>query len=222
MVIGEKIDINNNNLIIAVDGFSVTGKSMVATFVAEKYDMYSLDSGLLYCVVAHKLAKANIQKVNSNRIVAMLNELEINEDGTIYHDGHKIDADFFTDEFVLNKVTYYAHKPNIRKGINQFIRNYAKNKSIVVNGRDIGSVVLPEAQIKFLFWIPGQDIDGENKCSWLSDNSIKRNRLDYDNIEKPDQLGEDDELIDVLTESSFSIKDIVVKKIDNWINHHGK
>jgi len=213
---------NDNNLIIAVDGFSGTGKSMIASFIAEKYDMYSLDSGLLYCVVTYKLIKENILNFDPDRIIAILNELEIDKDGTIYLDGHKIDFGFFTGDFVLNNVTYYAHKAEVREGINRFIRNYARNKSIVVNGRDIGSVVLPKAQIKILFWLPGQDTDGANKCEWLSDNSVKRNRLDYDNIEKPDQLGEDDVLIDASTESSVVIKDIVVCKIDNWIKHHVK
>ena len=164
-----------DKVIIAIDGQASTGKSTQAKKIADHLGFNYRDSGAYYRAITLYLLNSN---VNQNLKISqeILNQISIKQD---YSEGNfRI---FLNDDNVTNKirghkvslsVSNYAKKPEIRKFVFDQLRNSAESNSIVVDGRDIGTVVFPDADFKF-FLIAEPRIRAERRHKQIDDDSVK-------------------------------------------------
>lgn len=129
---------------IAIDGLSGCGKSTLAKELAKRFQLLYIDSGALYRLTAHMLKRSDDI---TDADMAFLNEVEMCQDGDILWKGSSYLKEIMSPE-VKNIVSLVAQNPVVRDHINSWIREKARDTSVVMDGRDIGSVVLPDAEIK--------------------------------------------------------------------------
>lgn len=140
------------DIIIAIDGYSSTGKSSFAKMIAEEFSFLYLDSGALYRgVTLFAIENGYIRDDNT------INVPELNKalDGLDLHFGPKgtyIGERCIEDEIrsmaVADKVSPIATVAEVRAFVDRKLREFGKKKRIVMDGRDIGTTVFPDAEIK--------------------------------------------------------------------------
>ena len=164
-----------DKVIIAIDGQASTGKSTQAKKIADNLGLNYRDSGAFYRAITLYLLNSNVNhdlKISQK----ILNQISIKQD---YNEG--LFRIFLNDDDVTNKirghkvslnVSNYAKKPEIRKFVFDQLRKSAESNSIVVDGRDIGTVVFPDANFKF-FLIAEPRIRAERRHKQIDDDSVK-------------------------------------------------
>lgn len=132
---------------IAIDGPAGAGKSTVAKIVADKMNMTYIDTGAMYRAIT--LLSIKHGKNDVGDIINLAKEVEIKIHGKcIYVNGEDV-TDAVRNLEVTNKVSTIAKIPEIRVLMTRLQREMAKNKGIVMDGRDIGTTILPDAKYKF-------------------------------------------------------------------------
>ena len=133
---------------IAIDGPSGVGKSTISDRLAQILNMRHLDTGAMYRCVAYYLKQENTDIENEQELLEALNQIHIrfNEDQVILND---MDV---SKEIRTNDISMYASKtsalPAVRKKLVDLQQEIAKEKGYIVDGRDICTVVLPDAEVK--------------------------------------------------------------------------
>ncbi|NLM44429.1 MAG: (d)CMP kinase [Clostridiales bacterium] len=134
---------------IAIDGPAGAGKSTVAKLLSKKIGFTYIDSGALFRAITLKVLKLGIDINDINSIIKHAENSKIDFiNNSIYLDGIDVSKDI-RDDIINKNVSYIAMIPEIRKIIVNIQRKIAKNKNVVVDGRDIGTTVFPDAFIKF-------------------------------------------------------------------------
>lgn len=137
---------------IAIDGPSGSGKSTMAKLLSEKLRIMYLDTGAMYRALALKAVRLGLDTANSEQILPLLSDLDIKisyEAGVqkvILH-GEDVSDKIRTDEISMGASNVSAI-PEVRKSLVRLQQRIAGNNSVVMDGRDIGIDVLPDAQIK--------------------------------------------------------------------------
>ena len=214
----------NKPLVIAIDGPAGAGKSTVAQKVAERLGLAYVDSGATYRAVARKVLEAGVPPEDEQTVSRLIGEIEIQitTDGVQPHillDGRDV-----TDKIRTPEVTLAAAKvsrlPEVRTKLVELQRGYAKGRGVVMEGRDIGTVVFPDAPLKiFLKADPeerarrrlGQDIK-EGRDATLEQTAYeigRRDQLDAERKLSPLVPAEDATRID----STLLTADQVVERI---------
>jgi len=139
--------------VITIDGPAGAGKSTVAKRLAQKLNLSYLDTGAMYRALTLKAIQLNVNLEDEEAIVAMARETNIdleNHDSCsrVMLDGKDVSEDIRTLE-VTNKTFYIAQKPSVRAIMVEWQRIIGSKKGIVVEGRDVGTVVFPKANKKF-------------------------------------------------------------------------
>lgn len=138
---------------IAIDGPSGSGKSTAAKNLAGLLGIEYIDTGAMYRAVALKALNGGIEPENE-LITEMLAETDIDfQDGKIYLDGQDVSGSIRTLE-VSSMASRVSSLPGCRKKLVELQRRIADRKSVVMDGRDIGSHVLPDAEFKFFITAP--------------------------------------------------------------------
>ena len=143
----------NERLIIAIDGPAGSGKSTVAKEVAKRLKLLYVDTGAMYRAVTLKALRENTDLNDKSGLAALAKESEIvlKTDGsfklTVFLDGEDVSEKIRT-AFVTNNVKYIACVPGVRKEMVVLQRKAASTGRAVLEGRDIGTVVFPDADIK--------------------------------------------------------------------------
>ncbi|MDV3823528.1 cytidylate kinase [Elizabethkingia anophelis] len=141
--------------VIAIDGFSSTGKSSISKIIARELGIIHMDTGALYrgitvFAIQHYLENNSI---NIPLLISHLNDINLefrNIDGNLqlFLNNKNIDAEI-RDPKVSDYVSEVAKQPEVRTFLLSMQRQMAENGGIVMDGRDIGTVVLPNADYKF-------------------------------------------------------------------------
>ena len=146
-----------NTTIIAIDGPSSSGKSTIAKLIARHFNFTYIDSGSIYRAVTYIAVKNNLIdnfKVDSLAIIEILKKTSISfsfnskNQNIISVDGVELENKIRTFK-ISNLVSLIAEKNKIRKYVVKIQKDISNNKSVVMDGRDIGSVVFPNADVKF-------------------------------------------------------------------------
>lgn len=138
---------------IAIDGPAGAGKSTIAKIIADRLNILYLDTGAMYRAVALKVLENEIDPANPNLVIPLLSSTHINVSyyqklQRIYLDGK--DVTHFIREPQISKVaSVIATIPEVRVKLVEVQRQLAKQYSLVMDGRDIGTFVLPNADKKF-------------------------------------------------------------------------
>lgn len=139
---------------IAIDGPSGAGKSTTARALAEKLGFLYIDTGALYRSIGFYCIKANVSDLSSaEQVSARLKDIHIelkfiNGQQRVYLNGSDV-SDFIRTPEVSMAASAVSAIPEVRAFLLDLQRNIAKKNNIIMDGRDIGTVILPNAQVKF-------------------------------------------------------------------------
>jgi len=176
-----------SKIIIAIDGFSSTGKSTIAKQLAKALDYIYVDTGAMYRAVAYFALKHNLigdDFFKEGELVNRLEDISINFKfnkavgfAEVYLNGINIEADIRTlrvSKFVSPVATLSA----VRSKLVEQQQLMGKDKGIVMDGRDIGTVVFPDAELK-IFMTASAETRAKRRYKELLDRGHK---LSYDDV----------------------------------------
>ena len=153
---------------VAVDGPSGAGKSTLAKAVAKELRIMYVDTGAIYRVIGVAAQRRGIDPKDEAAVVAMLPELDIGlrhgADGEqrMYLNGEDVSA-----EIRLPEISMYASAvsalPPVRAFLLEMQRRFAREQSVIMDGRDIGTVVLPDAEVK-IFLTASSAVRAKRRC----------------------------------------------------------
>lgn len=138
---------------IAIDGPAGAGKSTAAKALAAKLGIVYVDTGAMYRALALKAVRLGIEPDDEEKVLPFLPDTEVDiayQDGFqhIFLDGEDVSTLIRTEK-VSQAASMISTLPCVRKKLTQLQRKIAKSRSVVMDGRDIGTVVLPDAEYKF-------------------------------------------------------------------------
>jgi cytidylate kinase len=135
-------------MVIAMDGPAGAGKSTISKLFAEKIGFIRLDTGALYRGIALVATRAGLQAQESDALQALLNQTEIDQqDGAIYINGILENESIRTPE-ISKAASDFATLASVRHRLLELQRKIGKSKNCILDGRDIGTVVFPDADLK--------------------------------------------------------------------------
>jgi len=207
----------NNKIIIAIDGYSSTGKSTLAKHLAKELGFVYIDTGAMYRAVALYAIQKGLLKndlLDKEALVSHLNEIELifkyNSKlgfSEMFLNGINVENEIRSIE-VSNVVSKVAAISEVRKQLVAQQQQMGIHKGIVMDGRDIGTVVFPKAEIK-IFMTASADKRAQRRFNEMINNGIK---ISYDavleNVNSRD-------LIDTTRKDSPLLKAIDAVEIDN-------
>jgi cytidylate kinase len=140
------------SLVIAIDGPAASGKSSTAQMVAEKLGYLHVDSGSLYRAATAAILRAerDASEWTEQRVLAAVKPVELRAARTSFYpvlDGRGIEDEIRGSDVTRN-VSRVAQMPRVREWVNEKVRQAAASKDVVVDGRDMGTVVFPDADLK--------------------------------------------------------------------------
>lgn len=205
---------NKKGLVIAIDGFSSTGKSSISKVVADTLGLIHIDTGAMYRAITLfglRNFKNEKQEIDLPKLLQNLNEisLEFKENSgklEIYLNGENVSKEIRTTE-VSDNVSFIAKQPEVRERLVVLQRDIAEKQGVIMDGRDIGTVVLPNADYKFFLtasaderarrrFLELQSLGIETTVEEVKQNLIERDRIDSEREISPLKQAEDAILID--------------------------
>lgn len=151
-------------VVITIDGPAGAGKSSVARTLAQRLDFSFLDTGAMYRALTLKAIRLNISLEDESALVtlARATSIDLKEDADhalrVYLDGGDVTAEIRSLE-VTNNTFYIARAPGVREIVVEWQRRIGRERNVVAEGRDVGTVVFPKARYKFYL-----DADFEVRC----------------------------------------------------------
>lgn len=141
-----------NNIVITIDGPSGVGKGTLCQALAQKLDFDLLDSGAIYRVLGVAAVKHNIDLNDEANLTQLAQHLDLQfialEDGVkALLDGQDVSQAIRTEQAGMN-ASQVASLPKVRSALLQRQRDFSKDKGLIADGRDMGTVVFPNAQVK--------------------------------------------------------------------------
>jgi cytidylate kinase len=199
---------------IAIDGFSACGKSTLAKQVAKHYGYIFIDSGAMYrAVTLFALQNGLIEngELNSSRLIDKLNDVKLRfeeKEGYSRVFLNEVDVeDEIRQGEVPNNVSKVATIKEVREKLVEEQRNMASSGGIVMDGRDIGTVVFPDAELK-IFVTASKEVRVMRRWKELMDkgiqadikeverNLLERDLIDSTRLESPLRKAEDAVVLD--------------------------
>lgn len=137
------------NLTIAIDGPAGSGKGTLAKALAKEFNLINIDTGATYRCIALKVLKNNINLEETEKIIELSKniDIELKEDGRVFLDKIDVTKEIRSKE-VTNIVSPISSIVEVRKNLVEIQRKIASNNNVVMEGRDITTVVLPNAKYK--------------------------------------------------------------------------
>ena len=137
---------------IAIDGPSGAGKSTVAKALAKKLGYIYVDTGALYRAIGLYVRRAGVLPENSAGVIALLPEIDVR---LAYENGEQkvlLSGEDVGSLIRTNEISSYASKvsaiPEVRTFLLELQRDMARKNNVIMDGRDIGTVILPDADVK--------------------------------------------------------------------------
>lgn len=215
-------------LSVAIDGPAAAGKSTVAKIIAEDYSYIYIDTGAMYRALTYKAMDAGVDLKDEALVADVLSHIKIelhpSEEGQIVTINGENVTDVIRTTEVTNNVSFVAMHPLVREEMLKRQRQLATEGGVVMDGRDIGTHVLPNAELKIFLKASVEERakrrHEENlKKGYSSDleqlmqEIANRDKLDSEREVAPLRKAEDAIEIDT---TALTIHD-VVKKIEDYI-----
>ena len=220
-------------MIVAVDGPAGSGKGTVTKKIEEELGFLNLDTGATYRCVALQVLKENVKINEEEKIIKIANEIDIQIDNTgskdiILLNGEDVSKEIRTKE-VTSIVSQISSIIPVREKMVEIQRKLATGKNVIVEGRDIGTVVFPNAEIK-IYLDASEEIRAKRRYEENIQNGIETTyeevlenvkMRDYNDMHKKiGDLKKADDAI-VVDTSKLSIEE-VVNKIEKIIKEYNK
>ena len=207
-------------MIIAIDGPAGSGKSTIAKLIAEDLELVYLDTGAMYRLVTLKALNEGILG-DFEKIKKMLNNLNID----IKENGFYLDNVDVSDEIrkpiVSENVSDIAAIREVREKMVDLQRKFSESKNVILDGRDIGTVVFPNADVKIFLVADAKERanrrykelvkKGENvKIEEIYENILKRDEIDSTRKESPLKKAEDAIEVDTTSKNIEEVKNEIL------------
>lgn len=219
-------------MIIAIDGPSGSGKSTLGRMLARALKLLYIDTGSMYRAVALAVIEARIDPNDHEAVTKLANESEIDLEGDpdtlcVLLDGRDVTEQIRT-ESVTEMSSIVSVIPGVRRAMVERQRAIAK-RGAVLNGRDIGTVVFPDADVKFfLTAVPEERAERRYKEDQISSSSsatlaetladmIERDRRDSTRADSPLKVADDAIVVD---STRKSIEEVFEEMMKNVHRHH--
>ena len=168
-------------MIIAIDGPAASGKSTSAKLLAKELGYLYLDTGAMYRCIAFSILENKIDISNQNSLTKFLKNFEIdlkktNNNLSFFVNGKNVTNKIRKSD-VSQKVSEVSAIPIIREYMVRIQRIFTKNNSCVMEGRDIGTVVFPNAEFKF-FFIASDEVRAKRRQLELESLGEKKSLVD--------------------------------------------
>lgn len=168
------------NLIVAIDGPAGSGKSTIAKLVAKKFNFTYIDTGAMYRMITLYLLENKISFDNLDKIQKILNEinLDMKEDKFFLNN---TDVSLKIREEIINEnVSNVASIKAVRENLVNLQRKIASDKNVILDGRDIGTVVFPNAQVK-IFLVASAEERARRRYNEFMEKNVE---ITYDEVLK--------------------------------------
>jgi cytidylate kinase len=207
----------NYHRVIAIDGPAASGKSSVARELARRLNFVYVNSGAMYRSVTWTVLEHGIDPADKNVIAKFITGSGL--------DGKFVDGEFhlLIDDFDLTEhlhedrvnaeVSRVSTVPEVRKLLVQRMRDSATNHDLVVEGRDIGSVVFPDTPYKFYIDASPKVRAQRRAAQGHRDEIAQRDRADSSRAASPLIVAKDAEVIDTSNMSINAVVDEIVKRL---------
>lgn len=211
---------------IAIDGPSAAGKSTIAQLLADKYNLIKIDTGAMYRCVGYLINQKDLDVENEASVLKVFEDFDLDI---------KVNGDIFLNDMLMNdkirndKISMLASKASkhekVREKLVALQQEMALSKGYVLEGRDIGTVVLPDALIK-IYLEADLDIRAQRRYDEYVENNMnveykeikddieKRDFQDINREHSPLKKAKDASVVDV----SYLTIDKVVEEISNIID----
>jgi len=134
---------------VAIDGPAGAGKSTIAKLVAKEFNLMYINTGAMYRAVALRASENGLTPENVEEICSLIKDMKMKfENDDLILDGENI-QDKITMPEISSMVSAYASIPEVRKILVELQRNMSKEFDVIMDGRDIGTVVLKDSPFKF-------------------------------------------------------------------------
>ena len=213
-----------NNLVIAIDGPAGAGKSTIAKIIAKELNINYIDTGAMYRAVTLKCLQNNVNIENEAEVIELAKKTDIDfRDNNIYLDGKVVNDEIRTIE-VTNNVSNVAKIKEVRYLMVDLQREIGKNNAVILDGRDIGSYVFPNADYKF-FLVATPEERGKRRYIELKEKGydgtlediindiIRRDEIDSNREFAPLVKAEGAIEIDTTGKDIDQVVDLVLQKI---------
>ncbi|MBU3142039.1 (d)CMP kinase [Clostridium sp. CF012] len=134
---------------VAIDGPAGAGKSTIAKIIGEKFNLMYINTGSMYRAVTVKAMNANISENNIDELVKIVESLEMHFERDHLIVNNEDLTDMINLPIISNNVSKYAAVPKVREILVKLQQDIAKKFNVIMDGRDIGTVVLVDATFKF-------------------------------------------------------------------------
>lgn len=139
-------------MVITIDGLSANGKTTLASRLAECLDFKSFSAGAIYRALTLEIINKNLDVENIPLLIEQLKNINLDfEEDKVYLNGEEVNQRLRTDEITLYS-TIWGLIPEIKELVRSIQKNYASKNNVVMEGRDIASRVVPDAEIKFYLY----------------------------------------------------------------------
>ena len=137
-----------NNLIVAIDGPAGSGKSTIAKLLAKKYDLTYIDTGAMYRMITLYLLENNIDISDLKEVERILNTVNLDMQGDKFYLNNVDVTTKIREKRINENVSKVASIKIVRSNLVDLQRKVSNNKNVILDGRDVGTVIFPNAQVK--------------------------------------------------------------------------
>ena len=215
-------------MIIAIDGPAGSGKSTIAKLIAEDLGLVYLDTGAMYRLVTLKALNDGILG-NLDKIIKMLDNLNID----IKENGFYLDDIDVSEEIrkpvVSENVSDIAAIREVREKMVDLQRKFSESKNVILDGRDIGTVVFPNADVKIFLVADAKEranrrykelvAKGEDvRIEEIYENILKRDEIDSTRKESPLKKADNAIEVDTTSKNIEEVKNEILNIVRKKIN----
>jgi cytidylate kinase len=184
------------SFIVAIDGPAGSGKGTITSAVAEKFNLMYLDTGATYRCVALKILKEKVKLDDIEKIKEILAniKIEFKEDKTVLLDGEDV-TKAIREPDVTNTVSPVSHILEVRLAMVDLQRKIASGKDSILEGRDIGTNVFPNADVKIYLDASVEERvkrrvkQNAEKGIEMSEEEVRQNIITRDETDKSAEVG---------------------------------
>jgi cytidylate kinase len=211
--------------IIAVDGPAGSGKSTISKIVAKNLGFTYLDTGAMYRMVTYAVLKYKVNLESEKELIELLDRIKLDiEKDKFYLDREDV-SEVIRKEEVTNNVSKVAAIKLVREKLVCMQRDISKGKKVILDGRDIGTVVFPQAELK-IFLVASPEERAKRRVKEFLEKGIdtnyekvleeikERDHMDSTRKESPLTQAEDAVLIDTSFMNIDQVSEEIIKLVE--------
>lgn len=211
---------------VAIDGPAGAGKSTIAKIVGKKFDLMYINTGAMYRAVALMAERKHIKPEEGEKLVKLVDTMEIHfENDDLVLNGINVQEEITMPE-ISAIVSNYATIPEVRAKLVELQRNMSEKYDVIMDGRDIGTVVLKDSKFKFFLTASAEE-RANRRYKELTERGLEVNydeilseiirRDTIDSTREVDPLRKADDAIEI-DSSNYNINE-VTEIICNYIEN---